>query len=691
MKKIILLFCLSMQTVVSVSQETTKPAIRAIARNKVDSVILRWGPTTPVGWEIANKSGYLITRYTVAKDGVLIPSNPEKIVLTREPILPLPLERWERLVKGDKYAAIAAQALYGETFKVSNPGNATMKFLDDVQERESRWSFALFSADNSVTTANALGLRFVDKTVKKNEKYVYKVYLAKPNPKYLLDSGAVFVDPTEKFDLPPPEDAKAEFGDLSVSIHWNTFFFQSIYSSYQVERSDDEGVTFKRTSDLVFVNTRPENGKEPTRTFYLDSLPQNYKVYFYRIKGVTPFGETGPPSAVVKGTGLSSAKGIVPVISFTHVYEDGHTLVQWKYPKEMMNRIKGFSVGRASSIKGPFVEVNAKLLPPTSDSYRDSSAKPINYYVVKAVGQDGQTVTSFPYMVQLEDNTPPKPPTDLSAKIDMQGIATLQWKANEEEDLIGYRVFKANDPSEEFVQITKAAIGSAEFKDTVNLQTLTKHIYYKVVAVDNRFNASVFSESFALERPDIVPPSASQFSKAESVGDAIHLEWLPSVSNDVDAYELYRSNPGDSAKMLWKTFGKDSTQFLDRKVELGKHYQYQLLVRDKAGLKSMPVLIAVNCIDNGVRNSITDIKFKVDRESRQIILQWSYKNEGLRGFQLYRVYRNNPIRLYKFIQPTKTQFVDKDVRINTTYGYALKAIFENGAESELSEIKQVEY
>jgi fibronectin type 3 domain-containing protein len=209
--------------------------------------------------------------------------------------------------------------------------------------------------------------------------------------------------------------------------------------------------------------------------------------------------------------------------------------------------------------------------------------------------------------------------------------------------------------------------------------------------VDNRFNASDFSSSLEVERPDVVPPSASQFSIAESVEGKIVLEWFPSVSNDVDGYELYRAIPADTTLALLKYVDKDSSHFTDSEVQIGKQYRYKLVVLDKTGLKSMPVFVSVNCVDNGVRPSITQIQFKADREARQIILQWSYAKDKIRGFQLFKVYGNNPIRLYKFIDSSKSQFIDKDLKVNTIYGYALKAIFDDGSESELSEIIKVEY
>jgi uncharacterized protein len=682
LKSILLILFIASQAE-SVAQS---PAIKAIARIKRDSVILRWGPTAPLAWDIANKTGYLIKRYTVVKDGTLEPAAKSTgVLLTPSPIKPWPLEKWEAIAKKDKYAAIAAQALYGKTFALSNPSSNTVQFINQSAEQENRWSFALFTADQSMAAATGMGLRFVDRTIKQNEKYLYRILVAQQNKNYPIDSGAVFVDPAEKMELPPPEEVKAEFGDLSVALSWNTLYHQSIYSSYKVERSGDEGKTFMPADDLSFTTTRPANGKESHLAYYLDSLQQNNKVYFYRVVGITPFGETGPPSAVVKGTGLGSANGVIPVVTFTHAFNDGGTLVQWRYPKENMDRINGFTVGRASSAKGPFIDITPKVLGTDKDSFVDKKPGPINYYVVRAIGKDGKTATSFPYMVQLEDNTPPAAPTSITGKIDQKGNVILQWANNTEQDLAGYRVFRANSPTEEFVQVTKEAIATASFTDSISLQTLTKKIYYRIVATDNRFNLSDYSKIIALGRPDIVPPSASLFSKAESVGSKIELEWLPSVSDDVAAYQLYRSNRGDTTRTLIKELRNDSTRFADNNVVRGNQYRYELIVKDSAGLKSTPTFISVNCIDNGLRPAIAGILSKVDREGRKIVLQWKYPTDGLRGFQVYRASGESPMRLYKFVEPDKIQFIDKELRVNTTYTYTLKAIFKNGAESEMSE------
>ena len=386
--------------------ESQTPGIKVIARAKEDSVVLRWGPTSALAWEMANKVGYVVKRYTVVRQGEVVKDANQTRVIIGNQVKPWPLEKWESIAKKDKYAAIAAQALYGKSFALTNPSTNAMQFANQSAERDNRWSFALFAADQSSAAATCMGLRLVDRSIRKNEKYLYRITVFQQNKNYPIDSGAVYVDPSEKLELPPPEEVKAEFGDQSVMIRWNTLYHETIYSSYRVERSDDEGKTFKPTDDLSFTSARPSYAANSHISYYLDSLPQNNKVYFYRVVGITPFGESGQPSEVVKGVGLGSANGVIAVVT-TAEERNGTAYIEWKYPPENLMNIKGFAIARAASTKGPFIDLNTKIIEVGTNSFIDKKPGPINYYVVRALGKDGKTTTSFPYMVQLEDNTPP--------------------------------------------------------------------------------------------------------------------------------------------------------------------------------------------------------------------------------------------------------------------------------------------
>jgi uncharacterized protein len=691
MKRNIFLVVLCFFSIAVMAQPAVAPSVKGISLVKRDTVILRWAPTTALAWEIANRNGFVVKRYTVFRNGVLDTVNaPEEVVLTPSAIKPLPLDDWETLVKKDRYAAIAAQALYGESFSLSNPSSGAVQFFNQTEDKESRYSFALFAADHSAPTAKALALQWIDTSIKKNEKYVYRIYLGEQHPTYKINPGTIYVDPEQIMKLPEPEDLKAEFGDQSVSLNWKSFYLQNIYVSYKVERSEDDGKTFYPANDQVFLNTR-NTDEIAQRTFFVDSLPANYKVYHYRVRGITPFGELGPPSASVKGVGLGSAKGAIAVVEMTHVYNNGDVYIQWRFPQMLKSKLKGFSVAKGKSHKGPFVDITKELISPKENHVIDKNPQPVTYYIVRAVGEDGTVTTSFPALVQLEDFTPPKVPTGLSGSIDQKGIVSLTWKPNDEADLSGYRVFTANDLSEEFVLVTNQPLLENNFADTVNIQTLTQNIYYKVVSLDNRYNASDYSQPILLKRPDVIPPSATQFTKAESGNGFIDIEWHPGVNDDIAKYTLQIASTRDTTFRLAKEFLKSDSifKYRDTAVTPGNRYHYRLFITDEAGLRSKPTDITVNAIDYFVRESVSSVRYGLDRDKHLIKLEWDYNHTGVTGYQIYKAREGGTLRLYKFV--SAKQFTDKALSANTKYVYAVRAIFENGAEGELSKPVEIVY
>jgi hypothetical protein len=78
--------------------------------------------------------------------------------------------------------------------------------------------------------------------------------------------------------------------------------------------------------------------------------------------------------------------------------------------------------------------------------------------------------------------------------------------------LLGYRVLWANDSTHEFSSRTNEIWMDTTFVDTVSLNTLTRNVYYRIVAVDTRYHHSAPSDILELVRPDVVPPVAPIFT-----------------------------------------------------------------------------------------------------------------------------------------------------------------------------------
>src|ERR1700754_2150303 len=95
-----------------------------IAKPRSGAVLLRWAPDKPLVWKYANTYGYTIERYTILRKGQTV-SQPEKVLLTQQPLKPKPLPAWEKVADTSDYGAIVALALYGPVFKtdISREGN----------------------------------------------------------------------------------------------------------------------------------------------------------------------------------------------------------------------------------------------------------------------------------------------------------------------------------------------------------------------------------------------------------------------------------------------------------------------------------------------------------------------------------------------------------------------------------------
>ncbi len=669
--------------------DAPSPKVAVIARAQPDRILLRWAPTTPAGWQYANQYGYVVERYTVLKDSLL--ATLQKTILTTD-LKPLPLMQWESFVKGNKYAAVAAQALYGETFQLSEQkGKSVTQIIHKSKELESRFSFALFAADQSLEVARLSGLFYEDKTARPDEKYLYRVYAQVPPSKMQLDTGFVYAGLADHQPLPKPLDLEARFADQVVELRWNRQHFERIYNSFIVERSDDEGTSFHSISELPILNTVPENQPDPYYMFKLDSLPENDRRYSYRVRGISPFGELSPPSDTVSGMGRSAFVAS-PVIVQKTVLANGQVQLAWEFPDTAKAQLSGFTVQRSQSSKGAFEAV--VQVPSSARSYLDRQPNHTNYYRITAHDTHGRITSSLPVLVQRMDSLPPAPPVALVGRVDSTGRVVLRWKANREQDMYGYRVYRANFLGEEFSQVTVGPVPDTVFTDTINVRTLTRSVYYKVMAVDRSQNPSGFSAPLALKRPDVLPPVTPVFATVNASDKGIELRWINSSSTDVERHLLYRRPMG---KPEWEPVAAfkraDSVvRYVDVNTGIRTTYEYTLVAEDESGLRSqLAKPVTAKRIDTGIRPAMDDIRVTADRENRQIVLAWSGSRKNVDRYLLYRAEAGGPLRLYKTLPAETHLYQDKTLMINTIYTYRMKAVYLDGAQTTFSQEISVNY
>ncbi|PWS28686.1 hypothetical protein DHW03_02230 [Pedobacter yonginense] len=693
-RSIIIVLLLAMNQQANAQQKPIKIAM--LARPLKDSILLRWGPANAQAWHSLNKTGYQLRRFTIVRDGKVL-AKPEQSLLSPMPIKPWPMEAWQKKVEADdKYFSIAAQALYGESFEVSQSDeNAIGKMMNQAKETESRFSFALFSADQDYEVAKAMGMAYVDHAVKGNEKYLYRIYPAGADKQVRIDTGFVYTGPSDYAPLPKPYDLRINAEKKGVMLSWNQEAQAQIYTTYIVERSDDEGKTFQAITDAGIVN--PEQGEDKTRrrAFKLDTVSAINKKLVYRVKGISPFGEIGPASDTLSVTAIHHLETSASISSAEVI---GKTVkVTWEMPDQPADII-GFDIEKASNPEKGFKKINAKMLSADTRTFVDPLAVNSNYYRIRAYGKEDKSTLSYPVFAQLIDSIPPEPPIELKGVVDKAGLVKLSWKANTEKDLAGYRVYRGNSIDGEFSQVTRKAVKINAFTDTVELKTLTKSVFYKLVAVDKRYNPSEFSQPLKLKRPDIVPPAPPSLYEVENRAEGIYLAWNNSASDDVVAHEVYRTVQGEENWKPIATFKDTLHVFMDTTVNLKQTYVYKIRAFDDSNLNSDSKPFSAKRLDLGLRPAIVNTKGTADRENLSVQIKWAYNVPNVDAYLIYKAEQGKPLRLWQTLSPSATkqkdrshQFIDTQLFINTIYIYRIKAVFEDGTESPFSKEILINY
>lgn len=664
-----------------------KESIAVTARPSKDSITLRWAPLRLPVWQDGLTLGYIIERYVITRNGAVL-SEPEKTVLQPSPLRPLPENAWEPIVVKNKYAAIAAQAMFGDRFEVDLSQTDVFSIVNKVRENEQRFAFALFSADMSPEVAKASALWFTDKNVRNGEKYLYRISIASTGGSAIPDAsrrGSIFTSPDDAYTMPKPQNLQADFKDNLVSLRWDRTAINH-YTAYVVERSTD-GKVYTPISDTPLITVSPTDKEETRYEYAMDSIPDMNHTYYYRIKGITPFGEMSSASDVVSGKGNITVKEVPHITSGENI-ENKAVRLTWDFPKESNAAISGFMIERSAKPRENFKVVSHTIIPPNDRVFEDSSPQQTNYYRVIAQGVNGDAYPSPLHFVPLVDSIPPVAPVGLKASIDKQGSVELSWQPNQENDMFGYRIYRANTQSEELAQITSEPVKPAAYQDRVNVNTLNESVYYSVMAIDINQNHSGLSELLKVALPDIIKPQPPVLLPVKSNDNGVVLSWQRSSSDDVVQYDVYRRlaerNEWQRIKVL-PVLDTDSVYYYtDETAAAGKTNNYTVTAIDEAGLESDPASpVSAGKIDNKLQAAVQWEPLVIDREKNKVVLNWQYDLPGVRLYRIYKSEDDNPDMLYRSLPEGEKKFSDTVIP-GKQYRYRIMAVFEGGKMSALS-------
>ncbi len=668
------------------SAQIDKPVskIKTVARYTHRGVELRWVPDNILTLRLGFKNSYTVER----SEGK---GKYKQIAVIKS----LPENEWRDLIKTERDSVVKSDLELAMDFELDSKDTRTANVsleqgITDLKEKKSREDLqygilVLISLKDSVV-ARTIALGYTDATAAEGKIYNYRIRLNGKSDIYEIGEGEVTI--AAKII---PEAYKNEVRvipkEKGLSFLW---LIRPDVAGCFVEREKENETVYTplnkapdySLSNKAYVGTRYGS--------YSDDLLINYKLYKYRFYGTTAFGEK-VLFAEVQGMPRDMTPPTQPFLKQPKQTKTREVTVSWEMNGKN-NDLKGFRVARSDKDRGDFKVLNKSMLSASTRKFTDTtfSTDAPNYYLVYAFDTAGNFSSSFPISVTLIDSLPPGQPKIASAIIDSIGVVKITIEPGKEKDLMGYRLYRSNDPTHEFSVVqysfkknrTDSNKIKTIFSDTVTLHSLTPKIYYRAVALDFNYNQSMFSDIMAVVRPDTIPPVTPVFKKVLVRKKEVELQFAPSTSKDVTHHTIYRKTDLKAAWTILTYFSKPINNFIDTNVKTGITYYYSIRAMDMNGLYSgyaSPVY--GKPYDDGLRPPVEHLT--IDTAKKKIVLKWDYKDMATGTF--FVIYKKDSKgHLIQYERTSDKWFADK--KTGKENAYAIKAMTEDGGQSKLSTV-----
>ena len=664
-------------------------SLGVIAHVAADKVLLKWLPSNYALWMEGTRTGYTIERTE------LVLKNNKWSVVTKINLTPEAIKPWsdERITKEAETnpELTNAKVLIAGRILQDNPQqtNSPVANAETQMQKDYVHVMSLLANVLNNKSAEAMGLYFEDKTVQPGKTYLYEVVLQSSKKM----KGKTVVQMNEPTTLPNVMGIDFKTINKSVELYWLKSK-HSGYFAYDIYRSTSKNANFEK------VNSHPYIGEmgltlDGNRMKYIDSFPEMNKTYYYKIKGLNAFQETSPFSEVLTVQAVTFIQ-YGPTITKASSKDNINIALAWEVNAVDKNNVSFFSVWTAKTQDDEMKKLNDKPISAKTYTYTDARInKPtFNYYRVCAHGYTGDSICSMLKDGFLVDSFPPKKPIVVSGVCDTNGVVTLVWKKNKEEDMFGYRVFRTFFKHKEPIRITDSTYSDTLFIDKVDIHSGWKKIYYCVYAVDQVFNSSEQSVYFEVQLPDRVPPTNAIFKKYVAGYTGIVLEWIPSPSDDIKYQYLYKKSEFEfqwQQVLVLSGTKLGINTYRDTLTQTDMLYDYKLVAEDSSGLKSTDVqIVRVQQPEKDPFPMVKNVQAFVSRENKKVKLSWEFNKQAV-GFKIMRSQNGAPVETYEFVKGTKREFYDSWLTTNTEYTYAVIAELPDGRETIMSAKVKITY
>jgi hypothetical protein len=549
-----------------------------------------------------------------------------------------------------------------------------------------RWSFAMLTADQNAEVAMVMGLRCVDEAPEQGKAFIYRVYANGIKS----DTASILIKSNDIKKLPAPPVLNSLGLEHAAFLSWET---DKHYSSYFIEKSEDNGKIFKKIKKYPLPNLKSDTlHPNITKLTFTDSLTTNYQPVTYRVYGITAFGEKGLYSNVCKEMGRDRTAPTAPTISECLHSDKNVFYIKWE-KKIIEPDFVGFRVEHSNKYEGGFKPLHEKTLSLNvfEFKHKNINTSEDHFYRIIAVDTAGNANVSYVTNGVIIDTIAPIKPNGLTGKVDTNGIVSLHWHIGKEPDIKGYRIFFANAEHHTFSNRTGFVLQDTIFKDTITLKTLTHDIFYKIVAIDMHGNHSAFSDVLRLKRPDKIPPVVPVFENSEVLENQVNIEWVKSSSDDVKKQELFIKKDDEKDWKLVETLDPNVEKWTFNSFELKKDYQITLLAYDEDGNKSTYAIpLNISTYETNFKKEDLKLKLIYKKETQSIEISWQKAVKKKVDFYIIsKAEGDNSLSSFRSISSDKNVFLDTKINDKHTYHYAIKAVYTDGSESMLIEANPI--
>jgi len=420
-----------------------------------------------------------------------------------------------------------------------------------------------------------------------------------------------------------PADLTAAAGSSSVTLGWTASADpDGDLAGYDVYRGTAAGGPYSKV-----------NADTVTGTTYLDTGLANGTAYYYVVKAVDAAGSSSAASAEASATPDDTAHdayaaenptvttGSLGSGNYTGTFEAGDGLVQTiteapsgtggrsallaQYalhttaaPEDVTSIVLHLSYtwtgGTTDALVISVWDGAAWGQPITLVDGSWTPASPAGY-----IGADGNILVRFADSVVAKgetkdvlaidllyahvqagppDTTAPAAPagvgaTPYSAEVQVR----LDWTANTEPDLAGYRVYRSTVSGSGYAEVTTSAVTATTYTDAVPGPGT---YFYIVRAFDGAGNGSAGSTEVSAVVADL-PPAAPAGLAATAGNGQVSLTWTANAEGDLAGYNVYRG------ETKLNTLGLVATaSYQDSAVVNGTTYTYHVTAVDGAGHES---------------------------------------------------------------------------------------------------------